>query len=209
MAARGPVKIFVFSLTPLLGLLLAGEAVCRVKFFLDHNYDWKYITSLDVGAAASRERTAAVQAGSYVGDYGLFMPPSAPPPTGGGQMTFTWQRPCKDRDVFSEKSQRLSPLTWSDYCFRGDRVTLDASPDEYRLFVLGGSTVEDLHPDGETMVDYVKGSLPSTFANRRVVVVNARASGLGQPTDPGAIPKEGVTVLARPCALCRGLERTG
>ena len=161
------IKFVTFGLLPLTGLLVAGEFVCRVNYFLDHDYDWNYMT-----APFRVQDTRQLK-------FGLFMPPSEPPTAPSDQMNITWHRPCKDFEVFSESSQRMSPYTYDGYCLRGDRVTIDKSPDEYRLFALGGSTVEDNQPDGDTMVDYLKRSLPSTLADKRVVAVNAGHSAYG------------------------------
>ncbi len=158
MAARLSLsRRLTFAFIPLVVLLLAVEAVCRVKFFVAHDYDWNYIVA------------PLVVADSQTMGWGQFMPPT----TADGQIVFNSPRPCRDREVFSQRLQRLSLVTYDAFCLRGDRVALRPSRDEYRVFVLGGSTVEDEEPDGETMVDYFKQALPQRVGRRRVTVVNA------------------------------------
>ena len=145
----GVVKSGVFALVPVTSLLLAGESICRLKYFIDHNYNWNYLTAPFRGAEADVDPVASV------GD------------NGSSQMQILWHPWCRDREVFSRHYQRLMRYTYDDYCFRGDRITRSKSADEFRVFVLSGSTIEDQEPDGDTAVDYLKRSLPASYDGRR------------------------------------------
>ena len=151
----GVVKSGVFALVRVTSLLLAGEGICRVKYFIDHNYNWNYLTAPFRGAEADVDPVASV------GD------------DGSSQVQIPWHPWCRDRDVFSTHYQRLMPYTYDDYCFRGDRIARAKSADEFRVFVLGDSTIEDQEPDGDTAVDYLKRALAESYDSRRVVMVNA------------------------------------
>jgi hypothetical protein len=91
------------------------------------------------------------------------------------QMEFKWVRPCRDREVFSEHFQKPMPFTWDANCFRGDSVTTAKLPGEYRVFVVGGSTVEDAQPD----VDMWTRKLKEELNDPRIRVINAGQSNMG------------------------------
>ena len=46
----GVVKSGVFALVPVIALLLVGEGIGRLKYFIDHDYDWNYLTAPFRGA---------------------------------------------------------------------------------------------------------------------------------------------------------------
>ena len=91
------------------------------------------------------------------------------------QMEFKWVRPCRDREVFSEHFHKPMPFTWDANCFRGDSVTTAKLPGEYRVFVVGGSTVEDAQPD----VDMWTRKLKEELNDPRIKVVNAGQTNMG------------------------------
>lgn len=92
-------------------------------------------------------------------------------------MSFAWSTPCVNRTVYSSELRKPMPRTWSADCFRGDPVSRTKNPDEYRIFFLGGSTVEDAHSDEEMMTAQVKRRLPERIRGKRLAVVNAGRAG--------------------------------
>lgn len=104
-------------------------------------------------------------------------PPAAVPakPGSSDQMEFKWVRPCRDREVFSQHFQKPMPFTWDANCFRGDSVTTAKLPGEYRVFVVGGSTVEDAQPD----VDMWTRKLKEELNDPRIEVINAGQTNMG------------------------------
>src|SRR5262249_32993999 len=107
--------------------------------------------------------------------------PDAAPATPSGsdasadQMKFKWVRPCRDREVFSLHYQKPMPYTWDANCFRGDPVTTFKPAGEIRVFVVGGSTVEDAQPD----IDMWTRQLRNNLNDPRVKVVNAGQTAMG------------------------------
>ena len=91
------------------------------------------------------------------------------------QMKFKWVRPCRDREVFSQHYQKPMPFTWDANCFRGDSVTTAKPAGEYRIFVVGGSTVEDAQPD----IDMWTRQLKLQLNDPRIKVVNAGQTNMG------------------------------
>jgi hypothetical protein len=193
-------KRLVWSFMPVVALLLAGEIVVRLKYFFAHKRDWYYITMpyrvTDTEAlthafykqpdAALAEAAAKVTAAAAASAAKLSATPasasnapaSAPPPAkpaSSDQMEFKWVRPCRDREVFSEHFQKPMPFTWDANCFRGDSVTTAKLPGEYRVFVVGGSTVEDRQPD----VDMWTRKLKEELNDPRIKVINAGQTNMG------------------------------
>jgi len=167
MTRRSPLKFLVFALAPTLALALAAEAALRVKYFLQNGRDWHYITT----PFGSFRNVDAAPAASLVGPW----TPRAI--SAHGQMVFEWQKPCEDRTVYSVALARPMPRTWDANCFRGDRVSGPRQPGEYRIFFMGGSTVEDAQSDEEMMTAQFKRALRPR-AGRRLAVVNAGHAGL-------------------------------
>ena len=91
------------------------------------------------------------------------------------QMKFKWVRPCRDREVFSQHYQKPMPFTWDANCFRGDSVTTAKPAGEFRIFVVGGSTVEDAQPD----IDMWTRQLKLQLNDPRIKVVNAGQTNMG------------------------------
>ncbi len=102
------------------------------------------------------------------------MPVQAAPPA---QIVFRWQKPCTDQVVRSVELAKELPRTWDDNCFRGDHVKKDEPADEYRIFVVGGSTVEDAQSDEEMWTAQLKRRLPARHAGKTITVVNAGKAG--------------------------------
>lgn len=195
------VKRLVWSCIPVVALLVAGEIVVRVKYFFAHKRDWYYITmpyrltdtqalthafykqpdaalaeaAAKVTAAASAP--AAPQPSAKPAAQANATPAAAAPakPASSDQMEFNWVRPCRDREVFSQHFQKPMPFTWDANCFRGDSVTTAKLPGEYRVFVVGGSTVEDAQPD----VDMWTRKLKEELNDPRIKVVNAGQTNMG------------------------------
>src|SRR5688572_12826449 len=91
------------------------------------------------------------------------------------RMKFKWVRPCRDREVFSQHYQKTMPFTWDANCFRGDSVTTAKPAGEFRIFVVGGSTVEDAQPD----IDMWTRQLKLQLNDPRIKVVNAGQTNMG------------------------------
>jgi hypothetical protein len=192
-------KRLVWSFIPVVALLAAGEIVVRLKYFFAHKRDWYYITMpyrlTDTQAlthafykqpdAALAEAAAKVTAAAAASAAGSAAKPAAPtnaapaavpaPPASSDQMEFKWVRPCRDREVFSQHFQKPMPFTWDANCFRGDSVTTAKLPGEYRVFVVGGSTVEDAQPD----VDMWTRKLKEELNDPRIKVINAGQTNMG------------------------------
>jgi len=192
-------KRIVWSLMPVLLLLLTGELVVRVRYFFFHKHDWNYIfmpfrvqdtqaldhaffklpeNGLDAAAAKASSAPAPAGAPPPAAAAADSSAPPAPGPTAAAsadQMKFKWLRPCKDREVFSTHYNKPMPYTWDANCFRGDSVTTAKPPGEIRVFVVGGSTVEDAQPDIDTWTMKLKAEL----ADPRVKVINAGQTAMG------------------------------
>jgi len=203
-------KRVVWSLIPVLVLLLAGEVVVRLRYFYMHKYDWYYITMpwkftdtqnlnhaffklpekalADAAAAAAAKAPAAAAGSTTVPAAPAVATPTAaatsdatPAATPSGsdasadQMKFKWVRPCRDREVFSLHYQKPMPYTWDANCFRGDTVTTFKPAGELRVFVVGGSTVEDAQPD----IDMWTRQLKNNLNDPRVKVINAGQTAMG------------------------------
>lgn len=190
---------------PVLVLLGGAEAVVRVKYFLAHKHDWNYITmpfrvqdtqalnhaffKLPEKALADAAKAAPSAPAPGAAPNGpspaapaapaaaRSTPPSdaSAPSASPDQMKFKWLRPCRDREVFSLHYQKPMPYTWDANCFRGDSVTTTKAPGEIRVFVVGGSTVEDAQPD----IDMWTRQLKNTLDDPRVKVVNAGQTAMG------------------------------
>jgi hypothetical protein len=205
------VKRVVWSLLPVLLLLMSAEIVVRLKYFFMHKRDWYYLTMPYRGqdtqalnhaffklpesalaeaaakakaqpAAASRGSAASSTASAPSAEAASSAASSLPAPgsadtasSSSDQMKFKWVRPCRDREVFSLHYQKPMPYTWDANCFRGDSVTTFKPVGEIRVFVVGGSTVEDAQPD----IDMWTRQLKNTLADPRVKVVNAGQTAMG------------------------------
>ncbi|MGE0039754.1 MAG: SGNH/GDSL hydrolase family protein [Vicinamibacterales bacterium] len=201
-------KRLFFAMVPLCVLLLAGEAVCRVKFFLLHDHDWNYITApfevqdteamdhgislplrLDEAAPPAAPGPGQDQAAAPVAGPGgpaATAAPAAQAPVAAASagpadapLQIAWHKPCRDREVWSEQYGRLLPYTYDENCFRGDSVQTRKPADEFRVFVMGGSTVEGAQPDLETWTTRLKAQLPQEWQGRALKVVNTGHSGYG------------------------------
>jgi hypothetical protein len=186
-------KRLVWSLIPVLVLLGSAEAVVRLKYFFAHKRDWYYITmpyrmsdtqALDhafyklpdkaleeaAARAVAAQKSATPVSASGAAPSAAAASAAAPPkPASSNQMEFKWVRPCRDREVFSQHYQKPMPFTWDANCFRGDSVTTAKPAGEIRIFVVGGSTVEDAQPD----IDMWTRQLKLQLNDPRIKVVNA------------------------------------
>ncbi len=187
------IKRVVWSLVPVIVLLLSAEAVVRVKYFFLHKHDWNYLTmpfrvtdtqALDHAFFKLPDNALAVEspaAGSTASAAAAPAPASTAAPAAADaaasadQMKFKWLRPCRDREVYSEHYKKPMPYTWDANCFRGDSVMPAKPAGELRIFVVGGSTVEDAQPDIDTWTMQLKAQL----ADPRVKVVNAGQTAMG------------------------------
>src|SRR5574342_202989 len=194
-------KRLVWSFIPVFVLIAGAEIVVRLKYFFAHGRDWNYITMpirvQDTQAlnhaffklpeealkeAAAAATAAATPPSSSAGAVAAVAttagpaPASPPAPAASAdQMKFKWVRPCRDREVFSQHYQKPMPFTWDANCFRGDSVTPSKPAGEFRIFVVGGSTVEDAQPDIDTWTRRLKDQLNDP----RVKVVNAGQTNMG------------------------------
>jgi hypothetical protein len=151
-------RFVALALAPTLFVALAAEAAVRLKYFYAHGHDWFYITTPFVRARAGSDLPTYVRPAQ-------------------NQIVFDWQRPCVDRMVYSQEQHKDMPRTWDENCLRGDRITRQKAPDEYRIIFVGGSTVEDSQSDEEMMTAQVKRALPPISPGRRITVVNAGKAG--------------------------------
>jgi lysophospholipase L1-like esterase len=159
-ARRVSARFIAFAVTPTVVLLAAAETTVRLKYyFFSYGRDWRYLTTPigrgSIGAAPiapSREETREKPE---------------------DQIVFRWQTPCVDSVVHSADLQKDMPRTWDEHCFRGDRVGTRKPPGEYRIVVLGGSTVEDAQSDEEMWTAQLKRALLRADPERRITVVNA------------------------------------
>ena len=148
----------LLGLMPALALLLAAEATLRVKYFLFHHGDWRYLFAPL----------------TPVTGFDIFSYAKADP----NKTTFRWQAPCVDTKVFSSERQQELPRTWSADCLRGpDRVSRQKPSQEFRILILGGSTVEDAQSDEEMWATVFKRRFPPTYQDKAVTVVNGGRAG--------------------------------
>ncbi len=96
-------------------LLLAGEGIARVKYFINHNDNWYYLMAPFGGAEADVDPVASVGEN-----------PS-------NQRQILWHPWCRDLDVFSRHYQRVMRYTYDDNCLRGDPIARSKSADEFRV----------------------------------------------------------------------------
>jgi hypothetical protein len=161
-------RFIAFALTPLLVLLLATETTVRLKYFVAHGHDGAYLTTPFVRGGFTAFLKSAFGAGTNIPTFVKPVP---------DQMVFRWQKPCVDRMVYSAERRKEMPRTWDENCLRGDRVTPQKGPNEYRIIFVGGSTVEDMQSDSEMMTAQFKRVLPTTLSDKRIAVVNAGKVG--------------------------------
>ena len=92
---------------------------------------------------------------------------------------------CKDRnqlkvDPFTLEitpGQELGTITINNYGFRGDDITKNKPEDTYRIFMMGGSTMEgDLTADHQTIPAYLQKKFSENPLNKNVEVINAGCS---------------------------------
>ena len=92
---------------------------------------------------------------------------------------------CKDRnqlkvDPFTLEitpGQELGTITINNYGFRGDDITKDKPSDTYRIFMMGGSTMEgDLTADHQTIPAYLEKKFSEKSLTKKVQVINAGCS---------------------------------
>lgn len=181
-------KRLTWTFLPLFLLLMTGEIAVRLRYFFFHGRDWNYITMpIRVGdtqaldhafyvAPETPARPSARVASAAPGDPAAPAGNAAPAEAArGAQMNFNWVRPCRDREVYSEHYHKPMPFTWDANCFRGDPMTTAKPAGEIRVFLVGGSTVEDAQPD----IDSWALRLKTQLADPRVRVVNAGQMSVG------------------------------
>lgn len=92
---------------------------------------------------------------------------------------------CKDRnqlkvDPFTLEitpGQELSTITINNYGFRGDDITKEKPLGTYRIFMMGGSTMEgDLSADHQTIPAYLEKKFSEKSLTKNVQVINAGCS---------------------------------
>ncbi|MCE5272082.1 hypothetical protein LLH00_12470 [bacterium] len=121
----------------LLALLVAAETAARVKYFHLHDEDLFYLLTPFIKVAQTQRP-----------QHGLFIPEKELLALGLEPKESSWgsegrfERPCRDRTVFSPLRNDIIPCRYNAYCWRGREVTL-AKPDSvFRILTVGGSTVE-------------------------------------------------------------------
>ena len=88
-----------------------------------------------------------------------------------------WNMSCKNRKVYSPQYKKLMDITYDDNCFRGDRINPERRLSEFRIFVLGDSSVDCSQPDQEMWTNQMKSYLPATIKQRKLKIVSAGRSG--------------------------------
>jgi hypothetical protein len=89
------------------------------------------------------------------------------------QRIIKWHKPCRNSRSYSECQEKEIDLTYNSYCFRGPDFPLEKSPNEKRIVVVGGSTVESSNGDGDTWVFHLQKKIKETFPQRNIRVINA------------------------------------
>ncbi len=88
-----------------------------------------------------------------------------------------WDAACKRKTVYSDARKKLITITYDDNGFRGDKISFEKITPEFRIFVLGDSTVDSLQPDPQTWSIRMKAYLPETYKHKEIRIINAGRSG--------------------------------
>ena len=89
-----------------------------------------------------------------------------------------WNTSCKNRKVYSPRHKKPIDITYDANYFRGDRINPEKKLSEFRIFVLGDSSVDSPQPDEEIWTEQMKSYLPAIYNNKELRVVNAGRPGL-------------------------------
>src|SRR5438093_12333996 len=117
---RRVIKRAIFSLVPVVVLLMAAEGVVRVKYFFLHDHDWNYLTmpfrvqniqAQDHSHYLAPEAATTPQNGPAV-TRSPAAQQSSSATTADKQANYAWLRPCRDREVYSEHYHKPMPYTW-------------------------------------------------------------------------------------------------
>lgn len=92
-----------------------------------------------------------------------------------------WNMSCKDKKVYSPQYKKLMDITYDSNCFRGDSVHPGKNPSEFRIFVLGDSSVDSPQSDQEVWTNRMKSYLPAATGQQKLKIVNAGHPGFGSP----------------------------
>ncbi len=120
----------------LLALLVAAETAARVKYFHLHDEDLFYLLTPFIKV----EQTQRPQHGLYIPEKERLALGLEPQGQSWGEGRF--ERPCRDRTVFSPLRNDIIPCRYNSYCWRGREITMEKPDSVLRILTVGGSTVE-------------------------------------------------------------------
>ncbi len=127
----------VLTLTAItLAFLGAAEVASRVKYFHLHDEDLFYLLTPFLRVEQTQRPF-----------HGLFIPEKERmalglPDPGPGWGEGRFERPCRDRAVFSTCRNDIIMSSYNSYCWRGRDITMEKPDSVFRILTVGGSTVE-------------------------------------------------------------------
>lgn len=130
------IKVFAV----LLSIIIAGEIACRNKYYNQNDRDLFYFLTPFFKTAQTHKL-----------EHGLFVPSSLAEKYGIDQSDYpdwlntNYDRPCRDRMGYSECLNERLPISFNQFCWRGNEIEIDKKPEEYRILVVGGSATESMN----------------------------------------------------------------
>lgn len=170
------VKKILFTSLAFLAVLAAGEMACRVKYFKSNHGDSFFLLTPFVKSAQTQRP-----------EHGLFIPAELSARNYQGDdagllVESTYEKPCRDRLVFSPCQAMQIPSSYNSFCWRrgsGQReaISLEKAAGVYRIIAVGGSTVESEHIGDEDLwtarLEKMLNSDPTLAPDLRFEVINA------------------------------------
>lgn len=122
--------------TIILALLVAAETASRVKYYHLHDEDLFYLLTPFLRVEQTQRPL-----------HGLFIPEKERialglPAPGPGWGEGRFERPCRDRTLFSTCRNDIVMSSYNSYCWRGRDITMEKPDSVFRILTVGGSTVE-------------------------------------------------------------------
>jgi hypothetical protein len=119
-----------------LAILVATETAARVKYFHLHDEDLFYLFTPFIRVEQTQRPM-----------HGLFIPENerialAIDQRGPGWGEGQYERPCRDRVVYSPCRNAVIRSGYNSYCWRGRDITMRKPEKVFRILAVGGSTVE-------------------------------------------------------------------
>jgi hypothetical protein len=120
----------------MLALLITAEIASRVKYFHLHDEDIFYLLTPFLRVEQTQRPF-----------HGLFIPEKERialgiPDPGPGWGEGRFERPCRDRTLFSTCRNDIVMSSYNSYCWRGRDITMEKPDSVCRILTVGGSTVE-------------------------------------------------------------------